>query len=306
MTYKQTASRVGVCYLFLMVITGILQVAASVVISVLAPQLYQTSWCVWVISYVPLYCVAVPLFLLVGRALLPNAAPLPAGDRPMTPKWWLSTFLLCLGITYLFNILSNLLLTGIGMLKGTPAQNTLQTMVDASSLGWNFLFGCIVAPVGEELIFRKWLYRRLAPFGDKAYVLLGGAVFGMFHGNLGQLFYAVALGCVFCWLYLHTGSIRVTIGLHMAVNTVGMLLMPALALTETGALVAGVLMLVFIAAGAVLAVRGFGRLSWQRGENAPARPLSALATPGMGAYLAVCLALVVISLFTTELSALTA
>lgn len=306
MTYKQTASRVGVCYLFLLLATGILQTVGAVVVNLLAPQLYNTSWFVWVLSYVPLYCIAVPLFLLLGRALLPVSGPAPEKGPRVTAKQWISTFFLCLGVTYLFNILSNLLITGIGMLKGTPAQNPLDTLVSASGLFWNFLFGCVVAPVGEELIFRKWLYTKLGPFGDKAYVLLGGAVFGLFHGNLSQLFYAAVLGSIFCWLYLRTGSIVVTISLHMAVNIMGMLVMPALAMTEAGTMVAGVLVVVFLIAGAVLAVRGFGRLAWQKTETSPDRPLAALATPGMLGYLVVCLAMVVIALFSTELGGLLA
>lgn len=296
MTYKQTVSRLGVCFLFLMLVTGILQTVASVAVSMLVPGLYETDWFIWVLSYVPLYCIAVPLFLLVGRALLPGNAPAPAGGHKMTPGRWISTVVLCLGVTYAFNILSSMLLTGIGMLKGTPAQNPLDMLVSASGLVWNLLFGCVVAPVGEELIFRKWMYAKLGRFGDKAYVLLGGAVFGLFHGNLSQMFYAAVLGSIFCWMYLRTGSLLVTISLHMTVNVIGMAVMPALAMSEAGTMAAGVLVIVFLIAGGVLAVHGWKRLYWTGGENAPARPLAALATPGMLGYLVICLGMVFISL----------
>ena len=296
MTYKQTVSRLGVCFLFLMLVTGTLQTVASVAVRMLVPGLYETDWFIWVLSYVPLYCIAVPLFLLVGRALLPDNAPAPADGQKMTPGRWISTVVLCLGVTYAFNILSSMLLTGIGMLKGTPAQNPLDTLVSASGLVWNLLFGCVVAPVGEELIFRKWMYAKLGRFGDKAYVLLGGAVFGLFHGNLSQMFYAAVLGSIFCWMYLRTGSLLVTISLHMTVNVIGMAVMPALAMSEAGTMAAGVLVIVFLIAGGVLAVRGWKRLYWTGGENAPARPLAALATPGMLGYLVICLGMVFISL----------
>lgn len=296
MTYKQTVSRLGVCFLFLMLVTSTLQTVASVAVRMLAPGLYETDWFIWVLSYVPLYCIAVPLFLLVGRALLPDNAPAPAAGPKMTAGRWISTVVLCLGVTYAFNILSSMLLTGIGMLKGTPAQNPLDTLVSASGLVWNLLFGCVVAPVGEELIFRKWMYAKLGRFGDKAYVLLGGAVFGLFHGNLSQMFYAAVLGSIFCWMYLRTGSLLVTISLHMTVNVIGMAVMPALAMSEAGTMAAGVLVIVFLIAGGVLAVRGWNRLYWTGVENAPARPLAALATPGMLGYLVICLGMVFISL----------
>ena len=44
MTYKQTVSRLGVCFLFLMLVTGILQTVASVAVSMLC--LLYTSRCV--------------------------------------------------------------------------------------------------------------------------------------------------------------------------------------------------------------------------------------------------------------------
>ncbi|WP_367924495.1 lysostaphin resistance A-like protein [uncultured Ruthenibacterium sp.] len=306
MTYKQTVSRVGVCFLFLMLATQILQTVAVVVTSAAMPDLYNTNWFVWFLSYIPMYGIAVPLFLLVGKALVPVSSQAPEKSEKMTAVRWIMTFLLCLGLTYLFNILSSLLVTGIGMLKGTPTQNPLETMVSASGIVWNLIFGCIVAPVGEELIFRKWLYTRLGAFGDKAYVLLGAVIFGLFHGNLSQLFYAVALGGVFCWMYVRTGSIAVTISLHMAVNLMGMVVMPALAMTDIGMAVAAVLVMVFLIVGVVLIVRGFKRIYWKKSDCAPESPLAALATPGMVGYTILCFAMVIITLFTTELNSLLA
>ena len=296
MTYKQTVSRLGVCFLFLMLVTGILQTVASVAVSMLVPRLYETDWFIWVLSYVPLYCIAVPLFLLVGRALLPGNAPAPAeraqnDARPMDfHRGAVPGRHLC--VQHSLQHAAH----GHRHAQGHPAQNPLDMLVSASGLVWNLLFGCVVAPVGEELIFRKWMYAKLGRFGDKAYVLLGGAVFGLFHGNLSQMFYAAVLGSIFCWMYLRTGSLLVTISLHMTVNVIGMAVMPALAMSEAGTMAAGVLVIVFLIAGGVLAVRGWNRLYWTGGENAPARPLAALATPGMLGYLVICLGMVFISL----------
>ena len=52
-------------------------------------------------------------------------------------------------------------------------------------------------------------------------MLLSGAVFALFHGNLAQIFYAFPLGVFFAYLYLRTGRLRYTIGMHMLINFLG-------------------------------------------------------------------------------------
>ena len=45
------------------------------------------------------------------------------------------------------------------------------------------LTSVIIAPVMEELVFRKYLVDRLVPYGQKTAVVLSGLFFGLFHGN---------------------------------------------------------------------------------------------------------------------------
>ena len=47
-------------------------------------------------------------------------------------------------------------------------------------------------------------------------------MFGLFHGNFGQFFYAFAVGSVFAYVALRTGGIRYTVVLHFLVNFFGM------------------------------------------------------------------------------------
>ena len=55
---------------------------------------------------------------------------------------------------------------------------------------FTFTFSVVLAPVMEELIFRKVLIDRTIVYGDKAAVVLSGLLFGVFHGNFHQFFYA--------------------------------------------------------------------------------------------------------------------
>ncbi|MBP5554780.1 MAG: CPBP family intramembrane metalloprotease [Lachnospiraceae bacterium] len=76
----------------------------------------------------------------------------------------------------------------------------------------------ILAPIFEELIFRKVLIDRLNKFGALISVLASGLFFGLFHGNFQQFFFAALVGGLWAVLYLKTGKIYLTIGLHMMIN----------------------------------------------------------------------------------------
>ena len=82
----------------------------------------------------------------------------------------------------------------------------------------SFIFAVLIGPVLEELAFRKVLLDRLSCYSKKYTIILSGVMFGLFHTNLFQFFYACLIGIVFAYIYTITGKIRYTIILHMSVN----------------------------------------------------------------------------------------
>ncbi len=127
----------------------------------------------------------------------------------------------CLGMTYIGNLIGQYLMAIAGSLSGTVQENPLDDLITGMHLSVVFLSTVLIAPVMEELMFRKYLVDRLAPFGQKTAVILSGLSFGLFHGNCFQFFYATMLGMVFAYLYSSTGRIRYNIALHMIINFVG-------------------------------------------------------------------------------------
>ena len=78
----------------------------------------------------------------------------------------------------------------------------------------------VIAPIFEELIFRKVLIDHVAPKGELVAILASGIMFGLFHGNFQQCFFACFIGFLFAYIYLKTGRVIYTILLHMTLNTV--------------------------------------------------------------------------------------
>ena len=88
----------------------------------------------------------------------------------------------------------------------------------SSTLFERILVMGIMAPIFEELIFRKILIDRTIQYGQVLSILLSGIMFGLFHGNFQQFFFATLIGMLFALVYIRTGRIRYTIFLHMCVN----------------------------------------------------------------------------------------
>ena len=252
LSFKNTMSRVGLCYFVLMLVTQALQLAGMTLLG----SLLETGWGLWALSYAPLYCIAVPVFILLLQKLVPGT-PGTAGSAALTAGGWLRWLVLCLGVTYLFNFVSLGITALLGMLKGGAVQNPLALMQMNSSPLATFLFACVLAPVGEEFLFRKLLYDKIGGYGVRTYVLVGAFLFALFHANLSQLLYAFVLGAVFCYIYAHTGKLRYTILLHVAINTIGTMAAPLFIQYGGiwGTAAVGILVLVSIAAGAVIAAR---------------------------------------------------
>lgn len=179
----------------------------------------QSDWFQWVITDVATYGLGLPLLLLILRpAPMPPAAP----RRRVTAKQFGALVLVSYAVVYLTNLLGLGVNAAISALRGEQAGEPLQDMVASSNPWIIFLFGVLLAPFLEEWVFRKLLLRRLSPWGEPVAIFGSAFLFGLFHGNFGQFFYAFAVGAIFAYVALRTGGIRYTIALHFLVNLLGM------------------------------------------------------------------------------------
>ena len=88
-----------------------------------------------------------------------------------------------------------------------------------SGSAWIFiLFVVIIAPICEELIFRKLLLQPLRGCGDMFAAVAAAFIFGVFHGNFDQFPYAFAVGMLYGVLAVRSSSILPTLTLHFANN----------------------------------------------------------------------------------------
>ena len=83
-----------------------------------------------------------------------------------------------------------------------------------------------LAPIFEELIFRKLIIDRTRRFGELTSILLSSFLFGLVHCNVYQIFYAFALGLILGYVYMRTGNVILTIIMHVLINSSSSILYP--------------------------------------------------------------------------------
>lgn len=103
-------------------------------------------------------------------------------------------------------------------------QNLMEAITAGKSLGMMIFWMGIVAPAAEEIICRWLVYLRLRDFmGIAASVLISGAVFGIYHGNIVQAVYGGILGMVFALILEMSGNLWSCVLLHMGANTASLI-----------------------------------------------------------------------------------
>ena len=97
---------------------------------------------------------------------------------------------------------------------------------DASRAGAfvaSFVVLAIVGPVVEELQFRGLGYSLLAGYGSTVAIVVVGLTFGLAHGLVEGLPVLAAFGAALAWLRSRTDSVYPCIGLHVAFNSIALL-----------------------------------------------------------------------------------
>ena len=183
-------------------------------------------------------CFTLPLMALLTRRL-------PA-RRPEKSALNTGKFLALVCICYACMILGNLVGIGVNLLLSPGSVDLVSDLAAASGATVETVVAFVVlAPVFEELVFRKVLVDRVLPYGEWPAILFSGITFGLFHGNLTQFFYAFLLGMILSYVYIRTGNVLYTIGIHACINFLGgvlPILFPAASLLVMLVALAGVVL----------------------------------------------------------------
>lgn len=219
---KRYFSRVGLSVAVLMIVYYAAIVLVEIVLGASAPWLMNYAVVQQLLSIVPLYGIAVPCFYAMLSALPRDAVQPDAMGR----KNFFVVLCVAVALMMVGSYLSNIIIVFVSVFFEASPVNPVEAATVGQAWWINLIFVGIVAPILEELVFRKMLCDRLLPLGEGYAVVLSGAIFGLVHGNFFQFFYAFALGAVFAFVYIKTGRIRYSIVYHALINLTGGVLTP--------------------------------------------------------------------------------
>lgn len=173
------------------------------------------------VEMLPRFLIGYPIMVFIITRM-PKAKVIEEHKMP-TGKFFIAfimAYALMLVINMAYTIPSsiiNVVMKGVGFKNINPLAN----VVTGTNIFLQIILMVIIAPICEELIFRKLLIDRAVKHGEGVAVVLSGVLFGLFHGNLAQGLYATGLGMFFGFIYVRTGRIRYSIFLHMIINFLG-------------------------------------------------------------------------------------
>lgn len=213
---RHTYSRVGWAFVAMVVTWYATTIVFELIAASAFPALFDIPWLATLTGTLPLYVFGIPMLLLCMIGL-PRELP---QHRPFGAKAFFIALAVAVAAMIAGNLIGNTVMNELSLITGFDFSNMLEQTFDLP-LWCSVLLTVVLAPIFEELIFRKLLLDRLLPFGEWSAILISAILFGAMHGNFYQFFYAVLIGLVLGYLYVRSGNWRLCVLLHLIINLVG-------------------------------------------------------------------------------------
>lgn len=215
--HEKFFTKIGANYLILGIAAIVFQIILINILKVTNPQYLTDINFLSILSSICNYVLPFPIFYWLMKKLKTT--------KIEKTNVSIKTFLIYIGITLTLMWIGNLIGLIITTLLSGAIQNEIanpvQELINSADIWINLILISIIAPICEEIIFRKILIDRTIKYGAKVSIVLSALIFAFFHGNLNQFFYAMLMGGFFAYVYIKTGKITYTIILHIIVNLMG-------------------------------------------------------------------------------------
>lgn len=293
---RKVFSRLGFALTFSILSVNVVQLIVAGFMSAVDPNLLMTDWANFFLIAVSFYLIGFPLAYCMMKKI-PTAV---SQEKKRLTLWQLVEYgLISYAVMILLNFLTTFLLSFIELFKTESIVNPVQQVISTGSPWLSLLCIVVLSPIIEELLFRKILLDRVRIYGDKVAIIFTAIAFGLYHGNLSQLFYAVGLGIILAYIVLKTNQLKYSIGIHMFVNAMGSLILPMLIGDGSDLLraqIASVIVVILITFGTILIIKNRKKVELVQGDlTIPESKLMQLVwlNHGVFAYLLFSIALII-------------
>lgn len=252
---KKTFNIIGISLTIFMVLSQVVSLVLGIIINTFFSNFVESGWYIWIMSYVPLYIVSFPIFILMLKKI-PNTKIDLENKIKLQFKHIIKLIVISLGIIYPLNAMVMIFSNILELFFGSGLENSLTDIIINGDFIINMIFVVIVAPIMEEIIFRYIFYKKLIKFGVKIYIFFSALFFSLFHANLYQIPYAFFIGVIFALTTYLTGSIKSSIIMHAVINFIGSGLNPLIFLYGNEILVSiwTMILIIIIISGIIMGI----------------------------------------------------
>lgn len=125
---------------------------------------------------------------------------------------------------YVAQIICSIILTSIAGSMSESANTELLVNLTKSAPIF-LIFISILGPILEELVFRKVIFGGLSNrINIHVAAVISSLFFGLLHGDISFLLTYFVIGLILCFLYTKTKRIAVSMGAHILMNTIVLVL----------------------------------------------------------------------------------
>lgn len=214
---KKFFSKIGTNYLIYAICTIILQILAVNILRLTSAGLLSDINTLAIISAICNYVLPLPILVFLMNKLESDRLEM----QSLNIKTLVKYIAVSMTLMWIGNIIGTLITTLISFSTPMDVTNPVHKLINSTGIWINIIVISLIGPAFEELFFRKLLIDRTIKYGAKISILLSALMFGLFHGNLSQFFYAFLMGGFFAYVYIKTGKLKYPILLHMSVNFMG-------------------------------------------------------------------------------------
>ena len=291
MSYKSIISNSGLYLSYASLAIFAVQVIVSIIVGLFFPGMAESSWFNVALTVIGVVGIGLPVFLKLMKRI-PNSVI--EEKKKLSFGKFIGYFLVCVAAAYVSNIVGLFISAIIELIRGIEMINPLEDFIFGSNMVLTVIYAVIIAPIVEELIFRKVLLDKLRRFGDLPAILITGFAFGIFHFNLSQFFYATVLGILFAYITIRTNRIIYSILLHMMMNFVGTAFAPLVANSQTP-LGIGITMIWFYGAmtvGSIIFILNIKKIKLIKPKERLIRRRDYILNPGVLLFIAIGLGMI--------------
>ena len=129
-----------------------------------------------------------------------------------------------LGVCMLANVVASYFVAFFESLGAEDAPPPSFLEPNSQSLLVNIVVFALLPALLEEMVFRGYVLRALRRYGDWSAIVVSAVLFGLMHGNISQIPFALIVGLALGWLYVATENIWLAVSVHFTNNAFSFLL----------------------------------------------------------------------------------